>query len=155
MFAYVVIALTTQTTAEGGPSAQLTDATAWVPKQMRRHFKKNTDYMDQIMKTPDWVTEIMNKRAKEAENHEEQAKATAWPRMGGAAPGEPGGLANAKPKVPGNAPKWNSKTRGLEKPPRGHVDDRATSTTARTTRLARSARSHGSRPLTVAGRNPS
>ena len=83
--------------------------------------------MHQKMKTPDWVTEIMNKRAKEAEEHEEQGKASAWKRMCGAAPGEPaaGGLANAKPKVPDNAPKWNSKTRGLEKPPRGHLDDRA------------------------------
>ena len=31
----------------------------------------------------------------------------------------------AKPKVPGKAAKWNPKTRGLEKPPRGHLDDRA------------------------------
>ena len=50
MFAYAVVELTTQTTAEGGPSAQLTDATAWVPQQMRRHFKKIVDYMHHKMK---------------------------------------------------------------------------------------------------------
>ena len=29
-----------------------------------------------------------------------------------------GGLAKAKPKVPGKAAKWSSKNRGLDKPPR-------------------------------------
>ena len=38
------------------------------------------------MKTPDWVHDLMNVRAKEAG---EQGKATAWKRMGGAAPVEP------------------------------------------------------------------
>ena len=75
------------------------------------------------MKTPDWVTEIMNKHVKEADDHKEQGKESAWQRMGGAAPGEPDDL--AKPKVPGNVPKWNSKTRGLDKPPCGHLDDHA------------------------------
>ena len=67
---------------------------------------------------------MMAVRAQEAE---EQGKATAWKKLGGAAPGEPaaGGLTNARPKVPGKAAKWNPKTRGLEKPPRGHLDDRA------------------------------
>ena len=41
--------------------------------------------------------------------------------MGGAAPGEPRGLAN----VPGSAPKWNAKNRGLEQPPRKHLDNPA------------------------------
>ena len=102
------------------------------------------------MKTPDWVDEIMNRRAKEAE---EQAKAIAWQRMGGAAPGEPaaGGLANMKPKAPGKAPKWNPKTRGLEKPPRGHLDDRENfddgkdNTTRPVGTFARFATTHGGR----------
>ena len=90
---------------------------------MRRLFKNIGAFMHLDMKTPDWVHELMNVRAKQAE---EQGKA-AWACMGGAAPGEPasGDLANAKPKVPVKATKWNPKNRGLEKPPRGHLDDRA------------------------------
>ena len=38
------------------------------------------------METPDWVTDLIKVRVKEAE---EQGKAAAWKRMGGAAPGEP------------------------------------------------------------------
>ena len=124
MFGDAIVELATQTTAEM-KTAQLVDATAWASKQMRRNFKKIQDYTHQNMPTPDWVTEIRNKRAKEASDLDEQAKAAAWKRMGGAAPGEPGGLANAKPKVPGNAPKWNPKNRGLAQPPRGHLDDLA------------------------------
>ena len=78
--------------------------------------------------TPDWVTEIKTKRAKEASDLDEQAKAAAWRRigMGGKpAPGEPRVLADAKPNVPGSAPKWNPKNRGLEQPPRKHIDDPA------------------------------
>ena len=121
---YAIGELTTFTTAEGGTTAQLTDATAWVPKQMRRLFKQIDSFMERTMKTPDWVNGLMNVRAKEAE---EQGKATAWKRMGGTAPGEPGdgGLDNAKPKAPGKAAKWNPKNRSLEKPPRQHIDDRA------------------------------
>ena len=38
MLAYAIVELVTYTTAtaEGGPTAQLVDATAWVPKLMRR-----------------------------------------------------------------------------------------------------------------------
>ena len=75
MFAYAVVELTTQTTAEGGPTAQLTDATAWVPKQMRRLFEHIDAFMNLKMKTPDWVHDLMAVRAQEAE---EQGKATAW-----------------------------------------------------------------------------
>ena len=72
---------------------------------MRLNFKKKQDYMHQNMETPDWVTEIKTKRAKEAEDLDEEAKANAWKRMGGAAaPGEPRGLATAKQNVPGSAP---------------------------------------------------
>ena len=76
------------------------------------------------METPDWVVDAMKVRLKEAE---EQGKAAAWKCMGGTALGEPGdgGLAKAKSEVPGKAAKWNLKNRGLEKPPRQHIDDRA------------------------------
>ena len=40
MIAYMTGELTTLTTAERGATAQLTDAAAWVPKQMRRLFKQ-------------------------------------------------------------------------------------------------------------------
>ena len=128
IFADAIVELAIQTIAEM-KTVQLVDATAWAPKQMRRNFRKIQDYMHQNMETPDWVTEIRtrirSKRAKEAEDLDEQGKADAWKRMGGAAPGEPGGLANAKPKVPGTleAPKWNPKNRGLEQPPHKHLDD--------------------------------
>ena len=39
MIAYAIGELITYTTAEGGPTAQLVEATAWVPKHMRRLFK--------------------------------------------------------------------------------------------------------------------
>ena len=93
MFADAIVELAIQTTA-GMKTAQLVDATAWAPKQMRRSFKKIQDYMHQNMETPDWVTEIRSKRAKEASDLDEQGKADAWKRTGGAAPGESGGLAN-------------------------------------------------------------
>ena len=99
MFADVIVALATQTTAED-KTAQLVDASAWVPKQMRLNFKKIQDYMHQNMGTPDWVTDIKSRRAKEASDLEEEAKAAAWKRMGGAAPGEPGGLANDATRGP-------------------------------------------------------
>ena len=75
MFAYAIGELTTMATAEGGPTAQLTDATAWVPKQMRRLFEHIDAFMNLKMKTPDWVHDLMAVRAQEAE---EQGKATAW-----------------------------------------------------------------------------
>ena len=80
--------------------------------------------------TPDWVTEIKTKRAKEASDladRDDEAKAAAFRRigMGGKpAPGEPRGLADAKPNDPGSVPKWNPKNRGLEQPPRNHIDDK-------------------------------
>ena len=80
--------------------------------------------------TPDWVTEIKTKRAKEASDLadlDEEAKAAAWRRIGmggNPAPGEPRGLADAKPNDPGSVPKWNPKNRGLEQPPRNHIDDK-------------------------------
>ena len=91
---------------------------------MRRLFKQIDSWMERKMETPDWVVDAIKVRNKEAD---EQGKAAAWKRMGSAAPGEPGddGLAKAKPEVPGKATKWNSKNRGLEKPPRQHIDDRA------------------------------
>ena len=52
MFADAIVELATQTTAEM-KTAQLVDATAWVPKQMRRLLKKIQDYMHQNMPTPD------------------------------------------------------------------------------------------------------
>jgi hypothetical protein len=40
MIAYAIVEMITYTTAEGGPTAQLADAIAWVPKHMRRLFKQ-------------------------------------------------------------------------------------------------------------------
>ena len=62
MFADVIVALATQTTSED-KTAQLVDATAWVPKQMRLTFKKIQEYMKENIKTPDWVAEIKTQRA--------------------------------------------------------------------------------------------
>ena len=77
--------------------------------------------------------------------------------MGGKpASGEPRGLADAKPNDPGSAPKWNPKNRGLEQPPRNHIDNtRRSSSTAGRTGNARSARGHGSQRAAMAGRRPS
>ena len=92
---------------------------------MRRLFEQIDSWMARKIETPDWVTDAIKIRNKE---DEEQGKAAAWKRMGGAAPGEPGdgGLAKTKSKVPGKATKWSSKNRGLDKPPRHITDGRAT-----------------------------
>ena len=44
MFADVFVAMSTQTTADD-KTAQLKDATAWVPKQMRLNYKKTQEYL--------------------------------------------------------------------------------------------------------------
>ena len=125
MIAYAIVELITYTTAEGGPTAQLADVAAWVPKHIRRLFKQIDSWMQRKIETPGWITDAVKIRELEVE---ERGKAAAWKRMGGTAPGEPGdgGLAKAKPKVPGKATKWSSKNRGLDKLPRHHIDDRAT-----------------------------
>ena len=111
MFAGVLVAMVTQTTADD-KTAKLKDATAWVPKQMRLNSKRIQKYMRQY-ETPEWVTEVKAKRAKEASDLAElggsEATAAAFQLIGfrgKPAPGEPpGGLANAKPIDPGSAPK--------------------------------------------------
>ena len=85
MFADVIVALATQTTAEN-KTAQFVDATAWVPKQMRLNFKMIREYMREYIKTPNWVAEIKTQRAKEASDLAElggsQAMAAAFQRIG-------------------------------------------------------------------------
>ena len=132
MFADVIVALATQTAADD-KTAQFVDATAWVPKQMRLNFKKIQEHMKEYIEPPGWVAEIKTQRAKGtsdlAELGRSEAMAAAFQRIGfrgKPAPGEPpGGLADAKPIDPGSAPKWDAKKRGLEQPPRKHIDDPA------------------------------
>ena len=144
MFADVIVALATQTTAED-KTAQLVDATAWVPKQMRLNFKKIQEYMKENIEPPEWVAEIKTQRAREASDLAalggSQAMAAAFQRIGfrgrgKPAPGEPpGGLANAKPIDPGSAPKkFDPKKRGLKKLPVRHVDNFETFVDGKTNR---------------------
>ena len=125
MIAYAIVELITHTAVEGGPTAQLVDVTAWVPKCTRRLLKQIDTWIATNIETPEWITGAITERAR---GSEERDKAAACKRMGGAAPGEPddGGLVKAKPKVPSKAKKWNSNNRGLDQPPWNHIDDRAT-----------------------------
>ena len=66
MFADVFVAMSTQTTADD-KTAQLKDATAWVPKQMRLNYKKTKEYFKANNPEPSWVKEIKAKRAQEEE----------------------------------------------------------------------------------------
>ena len=52
MFADVIVALATQTTADD-KTAEFVDATAWVPKQMRLNFKKIQEYMKENIEPPE------------------------------------------------------------------------------------------------------
>ena len=52
--AYAIIELITLTSAKGGPTAQLADATAWVPKHMRKVFKQIDSWMERKYETPAW-----------------------------------------------------------------------------------------------------
>ena len=133
MIAYAIIELITLATVEGGPTAQLLAATRrrdrLGPKAHAARVQADRQLDGAEIGDAVWVTELMKERNEEIE---ERRKAAAWKRMGGAAPGEPpgesdgGGLAKAKPKGSGKKAKWSSENRGLDKPPRGHVDDRAT-----------------------------
>ena len=131
MFAGVLVAMVTQTTADD-KTAKLKDATAWVPKQMRLNFKRIQKYMSQY-ETPEWVTEVKAKRAKEASDLadlDEEAKAAAFRRIGmrgtgKPAPGDPGGLAASKPIAQAKAKKFDPKKRGLDQLPIKHLDDPA------------------------------
>ena len=133
MFADVIVALATQTTADD-KTAQFLDATAWASKQMRLNYKQMQEFIKAYNLEPEWVAKIKTKRAKEASDLadlDDEAKAAAFRRIGmrgsgKPAPGEPlGGLANAKPIDPAKAKKFDPKKRGLEKLPLKHVDDPA------------------------------
>ena len=124
MFADVFVAMATQTTADD-KTAQLKDATAWVPKQMRLNYKKMQEFIKTNNPEPDWVKEIKAKRAKEEADLEvlggSQAMAAAFRRIGmrtgKPAPGDPGGLAASKPIEQAKAKKFDPKKRGLDQLP--------------------------------------
>ena len=115
------------------PTAQLKDATAWVPKQMRLNYKQVQEFIKTFNPEPEWVTEIRTKRAKEAADladlDEAGRTAAAFRRFGmrgtaGPAPGEPlGGLAGAKPIDQAKAKKFDPKKRGLDQLPIKWIDD--------------------------------
>ena len=66
MFADVLIAMSTETTADNS-LAQLKDATAWVPKQMRLMYKNMKQYFKDVNPEPTWVKEIKDQHAKDEE----------------------------------------------------------------------------------------
>ena len=66
MFADVLIAMSTETTADNS-LAQLKDATAWVPKQMRLMYKNMKQYFKDMNPEPNWVKEIKDQHAKDEE----------------------------------------------------------------------------------------
>ena len=66
MFADVLIAMSTETTADNS-LAQLKDATAWVPKQMRLMYKNMKQYFKDVNPEPTWVKEIKDQHAKDQE----------------------------------------------------------------------------------------
>ena len=130
MFADVIVAMSTETTADDS-LAQLKDATAWVPKQMRLMYKKTKEYFKAQNPEPDWVKEIKDKHAKEEEALETLGgspdMADAIRRMSGRkpAPGDPGGLDASKPIQPPKPKKFDPKKRGLDQLPPKWVDDPA------------------------------
>ena len=163
MFADVIVALATQTTADE-KTAQFVDAAAWVPKQMRLNYKSIQQYTKENIAPPEWIAEIKTQRTKEASALADlggsEAMVAAFRRIGmrgKPAPGEPrGGLANAKPIDPGSAPKtFDPKKRGVEKIPLKHIDDPANFADGKPSGLARSARGHGSKRAARAGPRPS
>ena len=66
MFADVLIAMSTETTADNS-LAQLKDATAWVPKQMRLMYKNMKQYYKDVNPEPTWVKEIKDQHAEDEE----------------------------------------------------------------------------------------
>ena len=54
MFADVIVALATQTTADD-KTAQFLDATAWVPRQMRLNYKKMQEFIKAYHREPQVV----------------------------------------------------------------------------------------------------
>ena len=126
MFADVLIAMSTETTADNS-LAQLKDATAWVPKQMRLMYKNMKQYFKDMNPEPNWVKEIKDKHAKDQEALEilggSAAMSNAISRLK-PAPGDPGGLGDSKP-IPTKSKKFNPKTRGIDEIPKLWVDDPA------------------------------
>jgi len=125
MFADVLIAMSTETTADNS-LAQLKDATAWVPKQMRLMYKNMKQYYKDVNPEPTWVKEIKDQHAKDEE--ESSAKiAAAFGRIGmrpgKPAPGDPG-LGGLKP-APTKSKAFDPKKRGLGDLPKDHIDDYA------------------------------
>ena len=53
MIAYAIGELSMLITAEGGATAQLVQATAWVPKHMRRLFEQIDSWLARKIETPD------------------------------------------------------------------------------------------------------
>ena len=130
MFADVLIAMSTETTADNS-LAQLKDATAWVPKQMRLMYKNMKQYFKDMNPEPNWVKEIKDKHAKDEEALEtlggSQAIAAAFNRIGmrtgKPAPGDPG-LGDLKP-IPTKSKTFDPKKRGIDEIPKSWVDDPA------------------------------
>ena len=125
MFADVLIAMSTETTADNS-LAQLKDATAWVPKQMRLMYKNMKQYFKDVNPEPTWVKEIKDQHAKDEE--ESSAKIAAafgriGMRTGKPAPGDPG-LGDLKP-APTKPKAFDPKKRGLDELPKHHLDDPA------------------------------
>ena len=131
MFADVLIAMSTETTADNS-LAQLKDATAWVPKQMRLMYKNMKQYFKDVNPEPTWVKEIKDQHAKDEEALETlggSAKIAAafgriGMRTGKPAPGDPGGLGELKP-APTKSKAFDPKKRGLGDLPKDHLDDPA------------------------------
>ena len=120
MFADVLIAMSTETTADNS-LAQLKDATAWVPKQMRLMYKNMKQYFKDVNPEPTWVKEIKDQHAKDEE--ETSAKVAAafgriGMRTGKPAPGDPGGLGEPEAR-PDEVEGVRPEEAGLGRPPEG------------------------------------
>jgi len=125
MMADVILSLIALTTADLN-TAQLKDKTAWLPKQVRLLYNKIQLRFETNNKEPEWVAAVRTKNEDVAVLGGSQAMADASSRMSGkkAAPGEPGGLKDAKPLKPKvKAKTFDPKTRGLDSLPLKHVDD--------------------------------
>ena len=133
MFADVLIAMSTETTADNS-LAQLKDATAWVPKQMRLMYKNMKQYFKDVNPEPTWVTEIKDQHAEDEKALEtlggSAAIAAAFGRIGmrtggKPAPGDPGGLGDLKPAATKAKKAFDPKKRGILEIPKLWVDDPA------------------------------
>ena len=124
MMADVILSLIALTTADLN-TAQLKHNTAWLPKQVRLLYNKIQYHFETNNKEPEWVAAVRTKNEDVAVLGGSKAMADASSRMSGkgAAPGEPGGLKDAKPLKQVKAKKFDPKNRGLDTLPLHHVDD--------------------------------